>query len=227
MGCSCHTFQATADLQFDAKKAAAEARAYRRGRLRATTRLLRDAIVATGLNRGTLLDVGAGIGALTLELLNGGVSRAVIAEASGAFADAAREEAGLRGRSASVQVVRGDIVEIAAQLPAADLVTLDRVVCCYPRYEPLLDEAARHATRGVALSYPRDRWYVRAVMGLENVLRRRTSAFRTFIHPPDEMQRLLERSGFTLVSRSGTLVWSIDVFVRAAGTARFTSRVKS
>jgi len=99
----------------------------------------------------------------------------------------------------------------------ASVVALDRVVCCYPLYEDLLREALHHAERGFAFSYPRDRWYVRAGMRLENALRRsRRNGFRTFVHPETKMRELITRAGFDLVSQRRTLVWSSDVFVRRA-----------
>jgi hypothetical protein len=82
-------------------------------------------------------------------------------------------------------------------------------------YEPLLNEALRLAGRGLAISYPHDRWYVRAAMGLENALRRRRkSRFRTFVHPQTHMRHLIARAGFDLVSRRRPLFWSADVFLR-------------
>jgi hypothetical protein len=179
-----------------------------------TTRLLRDAIARAGLASGSLLDVGAGIGGLTLELLALGTTRAVIVEASSAYLEAAMEEAARRGQSA-IQFVPGDFAALADQLPAATVVALDRVVCCYPLYGPLLEAAVRHAERGIAFSYPRDRWYVRLGVWLENAMRRRRgNPFRTVVHPPHAMHALLERSGFKLASRSGTVAWSVDVFLR-------------
>jgi hypothetical protein len=114
-----------------------------------------------------------------------------------------------------VDLKRGDFGEIAGTLPVASVVTLDRVVCCYPLYERLLGEAVRHAERGFAFSYPRDRWYIRTAMRLENVLRRRRG-FRTFVHPERRMRELITRAGFDLVSQRQTFVWSADVFVRRA-----------
>lgn len=99
-------------------------------------------------------------------------------------------------------------------------VALDRVVCCYPLYEELLREALRHAERGFAFSYPRDRWYVRAGIRLENALRRsRRNGFRTFVHPETKMRELITQAGFDLVSQRRTFVWSADVFIRRAVAA--------
>jgi magnesium-protoporphyrin O-methyltransferase len=177
--------------------------------------LLRDGLAAARLTSGTVLDVGAGVGSLTLALLDQGMARGIQIEASAAYLAAASEEAARRGRSAIVQFVHGDYVTVGPQVPGASVVTLDRVVCCYPLFEPLLEQAGHHAERSVALSYPRDRWFVRVGLWFENLLRRlKGNPFRTFLHSPTEMQQLLERCGFELVSRSQTPAWAADVFVR-------------
>jgi tRNA1(Val) A37 N6-methylase TrmN6 len=214
VSCSCGEFTSAADRQFTALEAAKELKAYRRGRVGSTTRRLRDGLAEAGLAHGTLLDVGGGVGALTFELLDRGITSATVVEASSAYADAAQVEANRRARATAVSVVHGDLLELSGDLPSADVVTLDRVVCCYPSYESLLDQAAQHATHGFGLSYPRDRWYVRAVMWFDNAKRARKSGFRTFVHPPREMQRLIERAGFSLARRRHTPVWTIDVFVK-------------
>lgn len=142
------------------------------------------------------------------------MSSAVIVDASTAYTTAAGEEAVRRGRASAIQVVHGDFLSVEKQVGGADVVTLDRVVCCYPSYQSLLEHAVRHANKGFALSYPRDRWFVRVVVCLENAIKRRPAGFRTFVHPPVGMQQIIEQAGFTLVSRRGNLVWSADVFVK-------------
>jgi magnesium-protoporphyrin O-methyltransferase len=162
---------------------------------------------------GTLLDVGAGIGALTFELLAAGLRRATAVDASPAYVEAGRQEAERRGLAGNVNWVEGDFVSVAPQLPSADIVTLDRVVCCYPAYEPLLEAALEHAVQMVGLSYPRDRWYVRAVVAGENAARRlRGGTFRTFVHPAAGMAELLRKHGFQLVARRTTIAWAVDVY---------------
>jgi ubiquinone/menaquinone biosynthesis C-methylase UbiE len=217
MTCSCCAFPDTAERQFTQKKAVAEMTRYRRNGPGPTTRLLRDGLITLGLLEGTLLDVGGGVGALSFELLDRGIARAVVVDASAAYLAVASEEAVRRGRS-TADFVHGDFITLADQLPPADVVTLDRVVCCYPLYEPLLEEALQHAQRVLAFSYPRGRWYVRVRVWFENALRKRQGhPFRTFVHPASRMQRLVEQAGFELVSRRRTLTWSVDVFLRRRG----------
>jgi len=158
--------------------------------------------------------VGAGIGALTLEMIKRGTTNAFVVDASSSYLTAASEEATRLLPRASIQFVHGDFVSIADQLPAVDVVTLDRVICCYPLYGPLLTQALRHAERGFAYSYPRDGWYVKVVVWLENVIRSRKSPFRTFVHDETQMKELIEGAGFELTSHDSTLTWSADVFVK-------------
>jgi SAM-dependent methyltransferase len=218
MPCSRCAFLDTAEQQFTEKKAASEIARYRTKGPGPTTRLLRDGLVNAGSVEGTVLDIGGGVGALSFELLDRGVEHAVIVDASRAYLAAASDEADRRGRASATSTLPGDFVALSGQVPSADLVTLDRVVCCYQMYEPLLVEASQHAVRRFAYSYPRNRWFVRLWVRIDNALRRwRSNPFRTFVHPPCEMQRIVEAAGFRLASRRCTSVWSADVFVKAAG----------
>jgi magnesium-protoporphyrin O-methyltransferase len=213
---SCCAFDESVDEEFTRAKAQADLRRYRERGPDSTTRLLLDGLGGAGLLGGTILDIGAGIGALTFEALDRGCSRALIVDASSACLAAASGEATRRGRSGDIQLTRGDFVAVSGTIPAATVVALDRVVCCYPSYEDLLSEALRHAETAIALSYPRDRWYVRLLQRLENGARRwRNNRFTTFVHPEADMRAMIEGAGFRLVSRRGTLVWHADVYRRA------------
>lgn len=92
---------------------------------------------------------------------------------------------------------------------------LDRVVCCYPDCETPLREAASKARETPAFTYPRDRWYVRAMIKLENVLRRlRGNPFRAFVHSPERMTEVLKTTGLVRVALRRTLVWALEVYRR-------------
>jgi magnesium-protoporphyrin O-methyltransferase len=217
MACSCCAFGDTANHHFSPEKVATELQQYRRNGPGITTRKLRDGLVSAGLTEGTVLDVGGGLGILSLELLDAGMSRATVIDASSAYLAAATDEATRRGRSAATEFVHGDFLVVSPDVARAAVVTLDRVVCCYPSYRPLLERSLQHAERGLAVSYPRDRWFVRLGMWFENAMRRwRGNAFRTFVHPPADMQRIIEAAGFRLVSRARTAMWSAEVFKKIA-----------
>src|SRR4030095_5614953 len=210
----CCAFGETVDQQFTSKKASQELNRYRRKGAGPTTRLLIEGISQAGMAGGTLLDICAGARALGFEVRKRGIRGAVIVEASAGYRAAASDEATRRGHTNHIDVVGGDFIEVASSVPVASVVALDRVICCYALYEELLGEALRHAERVFAFSYPRDRWYVRAGMRLENA--RRRNGFRTFVHPETSMRELITRAGFELVFQRRTFVWSVDIFVRRA-----------
>jgi hypothetical protein len=140
------------------------------------------------------------------------VARAVVVEASAGYAAVAIDEAARRHRTNQIEFVRGDFLAVASRVPKASIVALDRVIC-YPLYEQ--NEALHHCERVFARSYPRDRWYVRAGMRLENRLRRRKNGFQTFVHPPERVRKLITNCGFDLISEQKTFIWTADVYVRA------------
>ena len=177
--------------------------------------MLQESIEQTGTLNGTLLDIGSGIGSLTFRLLESGATHAVAVDASSAYNVVARQEAERLGRADAVRFLHADFVIVAPDLPAAALVTLDRVVCCYPSYEALLNPALRHAEKCFALSYPRDLWYVRLGVLLENAQRRLTkNPSRTYVHPAVRMEAVIRAAGFKLSTRRETWMWSIDVYTR-------------
>lgn len=211
----CSGYCDIADRQFSEKLAARELKRYQQKGPGPTTRLLRDCIVAAGAARGHVLDVGGGVGALSFELLDCGVAQATIVDASSAYTAAAQREARDLARARAMHIVHADFLAAADSLPTVDIVALDRVVCCYPSYEPLLSEAMRHSSRYVALSYPRDLWHVRSVVGIENVARRLSgNPFRSFVHRASAMAELAARHGFTLRSRKHTFAWQVDLLER-------------
>jgi SAM-dependent methyltransferase len=164
-----------------------------------------------------LLDIGSGIGVLTLELLKAGVERAHCVDLSPASVAIGRAEAERQGCAGRIRWREADFVTVAPEVEPADLVSLDRVVCCYPAYRPLLEQAAKHSRRFLALSYPRARWFVRAALWLENAVRRvRGNPFRAFVHSPTALDTLLRQNGFTRTYQASTFAWHIDIYVRDA-----------
>ncbi len=201
------------DQEFGPKMADAELRRYRQGGPGPTTRLLLRGLRDHLPPAATLLDIGGGIGALHHELLASGVTRAWAVEPSAAFLRADKEEARRLGHAGRIEFIHADIRTAAATVPDADVVTLDRVVCCDPQYEPLLRLSLGKARRLFAYSYPRDRVGVRAAVAVENSLRRlRGTRFREFVHPPERMTAIIRASGFVAVFRDRSLVWQVDVY---------------
>jgi 2-polyprenyl-3-methyl-5-hydroxy-6-metoxy-1,4-benzoquinol methylase len=215
MSSCCSSFFAVNQRQFSDAVARRDLKRYRMRGPDQTTRLLRDAILGAG-NGKTVLDVGAGIGALSFELLAAGAERVTAVEAAPAYLAAAREEATRRDVSDRLDLVHGDFVSVAGDVVQADVVAMDRVVCCYPAYQPLLEAAVRRSRRVLAFSYPRDRWHVRATVAAQNLGRALLrNPFRGFVHSARGIEALLEAHGFVRMQRRETLKWSADLYIRA------------
>ena len=212
---SCCSFTDSAKGHFDAKEAEHALTRFRRKGLDPTTRLLRDTLTETKLAAGTVLDIGAGLGLLSLELLSAGAISATAVDASAPFVERGQAEASRRGRSDRLTYVCADFVDVEQNLPQASLVVMDRAICCYPDYHDLLNAALAHAGDGFAWSYPRDRWFVRLGIGVQNQVRSlRQRPFRAFVHPVDSMHNLLRKHRFQLAASKTTMLWAVEVYRR-------------
>lgn len=180
-----------------------------------TTRILLRTLRGSASKESTLLDVGGGIGAVSFELLAAGIGSATLVEASPSYLQVAGVEAERRKVEMRLDRVLGDFVAVVDRLSVADVVVLDRVVCCYPDYAQLLESALARCRGLFALSYPHDRWYVRGMIGIENLARRvKGDEFRAFVHPAAELAAIVLRAGFQRLTRGSSIVWCADVYGR-------------
>jgi Methyltransferase domain len=210
---TCHC-EAT-ERHFGPARAQKELAAYRRGGPRGTARLLLRMMRESQVRADTLLDIGAGVGVLHHELLHDGVRAAVHVEAARAYMEAARDEAQRRGQAERVRFLHGDFLTLVDTIGPADLVTLDRVICCYPELEPLLLGSAARARRYWAASFPRDVWYTRLHTRWQNRLRARAgNAFRTFVHPIARIYELLRSTGLRPLRVYRRPVWETVLCIR-------------
>jgi SAM-dependent methyltransferase len=184
-----------------------------------TTRLLTDAVRAAGVDGATLLDIGGGLGAIEHTLLAAGVTSATDVDASSAYLEAAQEEAARRGMADRIIFRKGNFVDLAPEVPKADIVTLDRVLCCYDDVRSLARLSAQHAKRLYAVVYPRDEWWSRLFGRIGNILISLTrSQFRLFVHSQAEVEGVLRKEGFTREYYRRAGFWQVAVFARQ-GTA--------
>jgi magnesium-protoporphyrin O-methyltransferase len=182
---------------------------------RAETQELLDVLRAEGVEGASLLDIGAGVGAVHLALLEAGAARAVDVDASRDYLAAARSEAERRDLSERVEYRYGDVVELADALPAADIVTADSVICCYPNLGPLLAAMVRGAPRLVGLTYADEAWWLRGWMRLMNAwwaFRRLPD--RWYIHRHREVDRLMAEAGYAVIHDGGSWNWRVVVYRR-------------
>lgn len=202
---------------FSESSARNEARRYRRKGLDATSRRIVDFLRGQGVEGRTVLEVGGGIGAIQLELLKAGATRAVSVELTPTYEEVARElldEAGLADR------VERKVVDFAAasdEVEGADIVVLNRVICCYPDMPRLAGAAADHTRQVLVMSYPRRAWWTVIGLGIANLIFRITRLeFQVFLHRPEQILATSESRGLRTVQDQTGLLWTVAGLRRTA-----------
>jgi len=207
-------------LIFSERRARAEVRRYQRKGLDPTSRRIVELLKEQGVEGRTLLEVGGGIGAIQIELLKAGATRAVNVELTPTYEEAAG--ALLREARFEDRVERRvmDFAEAGGEAEAADIVVMNRVICCYPDMPKLAGAAADHARGVLVMSFPKERWWTRLALALANFgLRVMRRQFRIFLHPPDQILATAEQHGLrTMLNRAGPF-WQLAALERAGPDA--------
>ena len=200
---------------FDEKTAKEDLERYRRHGPDDTTAMLVELIRDRGVEGSNVLDIGGGIGVIDHELLQAGARRAVLVDASPPAVEAARVEARRRGTLDQLEFVDGDFVSRASAIDVADVVTLDRVICCYPDMESLVRLSATRARSLYGLVLPRDRRLLRWSLPLLNAwFRLRGFRYRTFLHANVRVDELVATAGLRPVREATTFVWRVVLYER-------------
>jgi SAM-dependent methyltransferase len=198
---------------FDEREAARDLKAWQERGLPRSTEELIAALRAAGVEGAAVLDVGAGVGMVHLELLAAGAASALDVDLSRAYLAVAQREAERRGVVDRTTYRYGDLVELVAELPHADVVALDRVICCYPDLEALLRAAMAPMPRLVGLVHPTDSWWMRASMAFFNAASRLFRRGHSFYpHRRSEIDRILGDAGYAQRHRGGSRVWRVSVY---------------
>lgn len=203
------------DAMFDDRTARRELARYRRGGPDASTRRLVDALKAAGVQDASLLDIGGGVGTIGIELLAAGADTLTNVDASGPYLAVARGELERRGLGDRAAFHHGDFVELADRVEEADIVTLDRVVCCYRDWPALVDRSVARARRLYGLVLPNERWWLRIAIGIGNlVLRLRGQSYRGYVHPERRIDERIRGAGFRTRSHHRGWVWQTVLYER-------------
>ena len=203
--------------RFSSKDAERDLAAYRRDGADTATAALIEAIRAEGVAGASLLDVGGGIGAIQLELLASGLERAVAVDASEGYVELARAEATRRGYGDRTSHRFGTLAELADEVGPADIVTLDKVVCCNADLPLLLGDVVLRARKMIGLIYPRQRWWNgvgSAALAAWGWLTRDPT--RWYLHSESEIDGILRSAGFERRDVDRTFIWQVALYVRPA-----------
>ena len=200
---------------FDKKAVKRDLKRYLKKGPSKTTSMLLEAINKIGVQGLDFLDIGGGIGAIQHNLIKAGASKGTSFEASSAYNDVVKEEALHNGLAEKVNFKHGDFATAAGAADSADIVTLDKVICCYDNMSELVGLSSKLARKIYAVIYPRDVWWTKLALPMLNFYPRiKGSSFRGFIHPTKKVEEIIFGNGLKRNYYSTTLFWQVAIFIR-------------
>jgi len=185
------------------------------------SRALLELLGDVSQRRPSLLELGAGSGALTVALLEKGATRADAVDLSPqsvATAERRAREAGVADRATFTV---GDAAQ--AVLEPHDWVVLDRVICCYSDVEALLGNAIGAARQRIAFSVPHVHGWRglvnRLIVTVENATNRlRGRPCPGYLHAIRLIDERLAEAGFRRLRQTTAGLWYVAVYERAQST---------
>ena len=209
--CQCQGIES----MFDKKSAKRDLKRYLKKGPSTTTKILLNAVNKIGVQGMTFLDIGGGIGAIQYSLIKWGALNVVSIEASSAYIDSIKEETGENNLTEKVVFKHGDFTTIASDLNSSDIVTLDKVICCYDDMNRLVDLSSKLARKIYAVVYPRDNWWTKLFLPIINFYPKiKGSSFRLFIHPTNKVEDIIIKNGLKRIYNNTRLFWQVAVFIR-------------
>jgi SAM-dependent methyltransferase len=203
---------------FSERAARAEARRYRRRGLGGVSRRIVDLVATRGVEGRSVLEVGGGIGALQIDLLRAGACSAVSVELIPTHETVAARLVDDMGFTDRVERRVLDFARSGHEVASADIVVLNRVVCCYPDMPALVGAAAAHTERVLVLSFPNARWWTRIILATGNLmLRLLRRQFRVFVHAPERILATAAAGGLSVARSTRGVFWQVTLLEAAGG----------
>jgi magnesium-protoporphyrin O-methyltransferase len=202
---------------FNRKEADRNVRSYRKRGLDPMAKGMIDFLVSGGVEGADVLEVGGGVGAVQIELLKAGAAKTVNAELSSGYEDSALKLAKDEGLEDRITRRLGDFVENEDDFEPADIVVMNRVVCCYPWMEKLMGAAVAKTGRYLALVFPRQKWWVKwGIASGNGFMALRGCDFSAFVHPVDQIEAVAIDAGFVVRHADNNFIWQALVLERAS-----------
>ena len=207
--CSCY------QSMFNLKHAKRQLRKYKKKGLRKPTFYLVETLKQHKLAELSLLDIGGGIGTIPFELMEVGVKQVTNVDISRGYQKVFSDELKERGLEEKVKIFNGDFVDIAPQLEQVDIVTLDKVICCYPDFEDLINLSLEKSRKYYAYILPKDVWWMRLGKKLVSFIRLfKKDLIEVFVHPPLVIEDMVQKAGFKKLEHFYHREWQVLVFAR-------------
>src|SRR5712692_11048869 len=189
---------------------------YKNKGLSRSSRLLLKFILDGNAQDKAVLDLVCGADGLYIELLKNGAQNAVGFDLSPRMIDAASELARANGFESRAKFQEGNAA--TTELPRSDIVLMDKVLCCYSEWRPLLKNAMGASNLMVGFTVPRDEGITklpfRLALKFANYFQRRRGGVLFYLHPLGTIDKSLQDAGFKRRRKHGSRFWLVFLYSR-------------
>ena len=189
---------------------------YKNKGLSRSSKLLLRFILDNRVRDRSILDLGCGAGGLSFELLKEGAGNAVGFDLSPNMLSAATELAQANGLESRAKFELGNAA--TSELPGSDIVVMDKVLCCYSEWKPLLKNAMEASRMMIGFTVPRDAGLTklpfRLALKVVNYFQKRRGGVLFYLHPLGTIDKTMRESGFTRRKKQGSRFWLVFLYSR-------------
>jgi magnesium-protoporphyrin O-methyltransferase len=189
---------------------------YKNKGLSRSSKLLLRFILDNTVRERSILDLGCGAGGLSFELLKEGASSAVGFDLSPKMISVATELAQANGLESRAKFQLGNAA--TSELPRSDIVVMDKILCCYSEWRPLLKNALEASSGLVGFTVPRDESIAKLpfhlALRIANYFQKRRGGVLFYLHPLGIVDKTLRDSGFKRHRKQGSRFWLVFLYSR-------------
>jgi Methyltransferase domain len=200
---------------FNEKEALNNLKSYKKKGPNKTTRKLLKALVNENPSGLTLLDIGGGIGVIQIELLKNGLLKSTDVDTSQSYINTSKRLMKENGFDDKAGYVHADFTDCYKDIEEHDIVTLEKVVCCYPDTKDLINHSAGKSKKYYGLVYPMNGIIFKMAFGFLNLyLKIKKNPFRVFNHTESMIDGLICKNGFQRIYYGKSFPWKIALYER-------------
>jgi SAM-dependent methyltransferase len=189
---------------------------YKNKGLSRSSKLLLKFILDGNAQDKAILDLGCGAGGLSIELLRHGAQTSIGFDVSPRMIEAATELARATGFESRAKFQEGNAA--VADLPRSDIVVMDKVMCCYSEWRPLLENSMKASNGVIGFTVPRDEGITklpfRLALRIANYFQKRREGVLFYLHPLGTIDRTLRESGFKRRKKQASRFWLVFLYSR-------------
>lgn len=163
-----------------------------------------------------MVDLGCGAGGFAIQLLKEGATIVAGFDLSQNMINTANELAKAEGFETKTKFQVGNAA--TAELPPSDVVVMDKVLCCYSDWQPLLKNAISASQEMIGFIVPRDvgtaKLCFRLGVKIVNYFAKRKGNTLFYLHPLSQVDSTLQESGFMQHKKQTKRFWLAFLYNR-------------